>query len=385
MPSAPKFTEVDWEAFDDGRRVRPSTVLWVVGFVALAALFAYRQWMAPSGTDLVLDWNPTYIDWLMLFSGWLFCALVVAPAVRNPRIPRQVWAHARKRPGVLLALCWLGLFTVVALVGPLLLERPHVHPALKIQPPVFLTVPEGDVIDCLGTVSNGACHGTWRYPLGTNVSGTDVVKLLVLGARVAFDVAFIAGMLMLPLAVAVGSLAGYYGGLLDTVLMGYVDVQETLPAFLVYLIVVFLFREGLIFIVVVFGLFSWGPVARVVRNTVRQRTEETFVRAAAAAGGSKLYVLRKHVLPNVSPVALAAVSRQVPFLVLAEVSLSFLDLNNPVLPSWGMTIATGTGSYWAPFSHRWWSATFAVIVLATTIVAFVVAGNALQDVLDPRR
>lgn len=224
MPSEPAFTSVDWEDVGPPARVSRRVLVVAAGFLAVAGAFAYHHWVLPHDAELLLDWTPTRMDWLLLASGWLFVSAVLVPFLRNPAITAAVWRYARRRPATAFSLAWLSGFALVALVGPTLVGGVNFDPRLKLQPPVFTTVAETHVIECVGPVSNDRCHGTWQHPLGTNVSGSDVVTLLVLGSRVAFEVALVAGMLMLPVAVGVGSLAGHYGGWVDTVLMRYVDV-----------------------------------------------------------------------------------------------------------------------------------------------------------------
>ncbi|WP_433625060.1 ABC transporter permease [Halomicrococcus sp. NG-SE-24] len=186
---------------------------------------------------------------------------------------------------------------------------------------------------------------------------------------------------VVPLATGVGLLAGYRGGWTDRILMGYVDIQQTVPSFVVYLVLIFLFHTSLFLVVLVFGLTSWGSAARLVRSEVIQRREEPYVVAARNAGASDLHVIRHHILPNVSSTVVTAVTRQISTLLLAEAAIAYMELNDIMIQSFGETIAYGLRGDWQTV---WWPVVFPVAAFSLTVVAFSVFGDALRDVLDPR-
>ncbi|MFD1644880.1 ABC transporter permease [Haloarchaeobius litoreus] len=224
------------------------------------------------------------------------------------------------------------------------------------------------------------CYGTWDYPLGTARYGQGLIPLVFSGMRVSLQVALICSMLIVPLATLVGTVAGYVGGVVDDLLMSYTDIQQTLPAIIVYMITIHVFGRSLFVLVVVFGLFSWAGAARLVRSEVIQRREEDFVTAARSAGAGHWRIMGRHILPNVSNTVLTSVTRQIPNLILAEAAIAFLALNNIMLPSWGETISS-TLQF---IPDGWWMSTVPVVVLSVTVLSFSVLGDALRDVLDPR-
>ena len=209
-----------------------------------------------------------------------------------------------------------------------------------------------------------------------------MLTVVVAGMGVSLQVALISSMIIVPIATAVGTIAGYTGGLIDELLMRYVDIQQVVPAFLVYLILIFVLERSLFLIVLVFGLLSWGGVARLVRSETLQRREEGYVLAAENAGVGRLGILRRHLLPNVSSTIITATTHLIPLLILAEAAIAFLNLGPATLPSWGATIARGFESDY--FLRTWWVWTIPLLFLTTTIVAFSVLGDALRDALDPR-
>ncbi|WP_439025817.1 ABC transporter permease [Haloarchaeobius sp. DT45] len=226
----------------------------------------------------------------------------------------------------------------------------------------------------------GGCYGTWADPLGTNRWGKSMVQLVFDGMRVALQVALISSVLIVPLATLTGTVAGYVGGLVDDLLMSYVDIQQTVPAIVVYMITAHVFGRSLFVLVLVFGLLSWGGAARLVRSEVLQRREEDYITAAESAGAGKSRIMFHHILPNVSNAVLTSVTRQIPQLILAEAAIAFLNLNDIMLISWGETINISLKF----LPDGWWMSTIPVVFLAVTVLSFSVLGDALRDVLDPR-
>lgn len=377
----PLFTTADWAPGD--RRFRPGlrTTGICLSVAVLLAAFTYDYGSVPSGTPLVAGWDPVMLDWPFLLALLVFAWGVVVPLARNRQSTLRYWSRLRADPTAVAALVGTALFVLVGAVGPALLGRPTANAMHISQPPVFVSVDTTTAINCLGTVTDGRCHGTWQYPLGTSWTGRGVLRLVVTGAHVALKVALIASLLLVPLATVVGLTAGYVGGRVETLLLRYVDVQQVLPAFVVYIILQFYLGRSLFLLVVVFGLLNWGGVARLVHGEVVQRSEEPFVLAAESAGAGHLSVIRRHVLPNVSSTVVTAATRQVPLLILTEAALSFMNLNDIDLLSWGEVIAVGLQR--SPFV-TWWPWAGALVALTLTVVAVSVLGDALRDVLDPR-
>lgn len=348
---------------------------------ALAALAAAAIHDARSAAALPGGWTPSGLDWLLAAALLVLLAYGAVPLARDRQLTVRRWRRLRSDPWATAATAYLLGFLVVGTVGPLVVGEPTSELAHAYQPPAFTTTGTFHVPECLGPVADGRCHGTLRYPLGTNGQGEGLVRLTVAGARVALQVALVASLLLVPLATLVGVVAGYRGGWVDTVLMRYVDVQQTVPAFLVYLVLVFVFGRSLFLVVVVFGLFSWGGAARLVRADVLQRRDQGFVGAAAAFGAGDSWIARRHLLPSVSGTVAVAATRQAPSLILVEAALAFMKLTPSGSGSWGELIAFGMDAY---FPARWWISTVPVAALVATVLAFGVFGDALRDVLDPR-
>lgn len=372
----------------------------LTSFGLLAAAFYYDYAIVANQQPTIPGWNVSRFDWLMLACLLVVFWLGIAPLLSDRERTRLYWQRLVQKPIALIAVIYIILFGIVAIIGPILLERQIANLYIQYQPPVFTSVRVGVLGRCVGQVSNGMCYGTLQYPLGTNVLGLGVDYVLIQGARVSFLVVLVACSIVAPIATVVGVLSGYTGGPIDEVLMRYVDIQEAVPAFLVYILLVFFLGKSLLLLLAVFGLLSWGGVARLVRSETLQRRSTGYVRAARAAGASRLFIIRRHILPNVRNTIITTTTQLIPSLLLAEIALGYLRLNDEVVRSWGWTlshaISGNHGSFpnvrtlvppesiYPPLHEKWAPLVFSVIAVVLTVSAFAVLGDALRDILDPR-
>ncbi|MFC4549115.1 MULTISPECIES: ABC transporter permease [Halorussus] len=379
--SAESFANVDWDAVDGAaHRVRWNVRLFVVGFGLLAAGYCYERLgfgRIPLGVD------PSWLDWLTAASLLAVVAFLAVPLVRNRRTTRRYWSRLRTSRVGVASLLYVLAFLTVGLVGPLVVSQPKLHLLHSYQPPVGVSVDAESVTSCLGRVTDGRCHGTWRYPLGTTYTGKDVVPFVVFGTRTALQVALVSATLLVPTGVAVGLVAAYAGDRTDAVLMRLAEVLQTVPTILVYFVMrPWVSDHRLLLMVGVFGLANWGGLARLVRNEALELRESLYVRAAEGVGAGRYAVVRRHLLPNVSGAVLTNATLQIPMLILTEASLSFLELGDSSVHSWGQTVAFGIrdlGVYPA-----WWVTVFPAVLLIATVLAFNVLGDALETTLDPK-
>jgi peptide/nickel transport system permease protein len=390
MPSSrldsASFTSIDWERQNDRRRVAPRTVAFVLSSLALAAVFAYDYWLLDG--PLYGTYYPTRIDWLFAFALIVFARFLLVPVVADRGHTERYWRRIRGDPVAVAALAYLAVFFVTALVAPEFRGIGRVSLTRQLQPPALFSVPADAINDCVGAVRNGRCHGTWAHPLGTNGMGIDVLSMLVYGMREILMVALSAAVLMGVIATAVGAVAGYYGGRVDDVLMRYVDVQQTVPTVVVYVLVAALLLndKSIVVLALFFGLLDWGGIARLVRSNVIKQRSEGYVRAARSAGASDFHVIRKHLVPNASPAIATSLSRRVPMIILTQVGLAFLLLSNSNFRSIGELLRRGLAARYidGPWLAKWWVTVSAVLVVALTVTATNVAGDAARDALDPR-
>ncbi|MFB6151358.1 MAG: ABC transporter permease [Haloarculaceae archaeon] len=392
-----RFEEIDWNEVS-----RPSWFSLSVntkGFVAVSAvviaLFVYDLLFVPAdtatfaavtdalaATGLEIEWgyNVTQTDWLFSMTLLMLFFYGTLPLYQNPRMTRYYWGRFKENRPAMLSLAYLIVILVIGLVGPLFLSRPELSVLEKYQPPVFMTVPEDTVVQCVGEVSNGRCHGSWQYPFGTTSEGKDIVRIIVYGMQVSMKVGLISALFAGIIGSIVGIVAAYSSGLVDEVLMRYVDIQQTFPSFILFLMLTYLFGASLFLFILIFGGFSWGNTARYVRSNALQKTEEEYIQAAKASGASTWLIVRRHLVPNTASSIITNLTLLIPSFILFEAVLSFLGVGDPTIPSWGQAIASGRSDLaFAP-----WIATIPGIFLFFTILAFNFLGDALLDALNPR-
>jgi peptide/nickel transport system permease protein len=399
MPSIdsdpPEFARVDWDAASGGRR-RPSprTLGFALALLGVVALLVYDLAVAPEKTLPMFEWDVNRSGWLLIVALVVLGRYVLVPLVADrDRTARHVRAFLARPAGVL-ALAYLAAFGLLGVVGPEVFEFTYAKLDARLQPPVFAGVDASvaDSYSCVGQVVDGVCRGTWQYPLGTNYIGENVLEPLIGAVHVAFKIGVATAIVMAAVATTVGTVAGYYGGWVDDLLMRYVDVQQTIPAIVVYIVLATLFfgkvegvsDGGPFAFVLVFGLLDWGGIARLVRGEAMQRRSAGYVRAAKAAGASDLHVIRRHVVPNATATIVTALTRRIPLLVLAQVGLAYLALNATRPASFGELLRVSLEGRHMPWYVQWWTSVPAVLVLVGLVVAFNVFGDTVRDVLDPR-
>jgi peptide/nickel transport system permease protein len=370
------------EAFE---RFSTRAAAFLVSAVALGVWAAYDAWVNDGYT--LGTWLADPLDWVFLLSVLGFVFFFAVPVALSPHLRAEYWHGLTRRPENAFALAVVAAFFLVGSLGPFVVGRPGLNMYFQYQPPLWGTIEAGGLVECAGPVVDGYCHGSTRFPLGTDRSGRDVLRLLVAGTRVSLYVAMITSMLITPIAIAVGTVAGYFGGWVDALLMRYVEVQETVPALVVYILVVFFVGESLGLIILLFGFLSWGGAARVVRSEVLKRREEEYVEASKGLGADDAHMLRRHVLPGASNTVIAVMAQQIPMLLLTEAGLAFLGFEDIDVQSLGSIIARGLAreTLSAPgFAEKYWVATFAAALLALYVLSFKLLGDALRDVSDPR-
>jgi ABC-type dipeptide/oligopeptide/nickel transport system permease subunit len=225
----------------------------------------------------------------------------------------------------------------------------------------------------------GKVHGL----LGTDSFGGDVWVQLVYGAQVSLLVGVLSALLSTSLGILFGVVSGYLGGLVDEFTMRIVDILLCLPVLPILLALSSYFNPNVYFIVVIIAIFGWQGLSRVIRSRVLSLREMPFVESAKAAGGDASYLIRRHLIPNVFPIAMAAMVLAVPGAILTEAALSFLGFGDPTSPTWGKMLyeAQQEGAFKALAFHYILPPGLAITVLC---VAFVFLGHALDEIVNPR-
>lgn len=218
------------------------------------------------------------------------------------------------------------------------------------------------------------------HALGTDDLGRDVWAQLAYGARVSMLVGVVTAAIGLCIGIAVGAAAGFLGGWADAVLMRVGEFFQTLPRFVLALIVIALFGPGIGKIIAVIAVLAWPQTARVVRGSVASMRAAPFVEAARLGGAPGVVLLLTEVLPNVMAPVIALAALDVATAILLEAGLGFFGLGDPNLVSWGAMLNEAQ-QY---LRGAWWMAVFPGAAIALTVLAFNALGDALNAATNPR-
>ena len=220
-----------------------------------------------------------------------------------------------------------------------------------------------------------------EFPLGTDRLGRDVLSRLLYGGRVSLWVGFVAVGISISIGALLGLVSGYFGGLVDEIVMRFVDIMLCFPSFFLILAVVAFLEPSLFNIMVVIGLTSWMGVARLVRAETLTLREREFVSAARLAGTSTWRIMTRHILPNaMAPVTISAILG-IGGAILIESGLSLLGLGvQPPQASWGNMLMDGK----SVIEEASWLSLFPGLAILITVLGYNLLGESLRDFLDPR-
>lgn len=222
--------------------------------------------------------------------------------------------------------------------------------------------------------------GEEGFLLGSDSLGRDVAAGIAYGASVSLLVGAASTVAALALGVAIGALAGSAGGWVDDAAMRFTELFQTVPGFVLAVVLVAIFTPSLGSIVFAIAVVSWPPVARVVRAEFLSLRRREFVQAAEVLGRPRLSIVLRDILPNAMGPVVVLASLMVASAVLLESSLSFLGLGDPNRMSWGFMIGQGR----SVIRLAWWMSVFPGLALFLTVLALNLVGEGLTDALNPR-
>jgi peptide/nickel transport system permease protein len=314
-------------------------------------------------------------DQLNLTGGQLTPSEIEALELEHPDFEVQLeslsqwqlaWRRFRRHK---LAMVGAGLFfgmCLVAIVGPFFF------------PYSFYTIPQVDKIVYAGRPPSLA------HPFGeTGGLQRDVFTLVINGARLSLLIGVGASLFSAILGATVGGIAGYFGGWIDNVLMRIVDIMLSLPLLFVILVVSkFLGSGSWYLIMIIFGLFGWQGISRLVRSLFLSLREEDYVDAARAAGVGDLRIIFRHILPNAMSPLIVALTLGVASVIVSEAFVSFLGFGVDITqPTWGNILSNSLS--FIPVGNWWWPL-FPGLAIVVTVLGINFMGDGLRDALDPR-
>lgn len=280
-------------------------------------------------------------------------------AVRSSFIATVFWPRLRRNRLAMTGALIVVLLLLVSLFAPLLApyNPTEIHAWQVLSPP------------------------SWSHWFGTDELGRDVFSRVLFGARISLKVGFVAIGIAVLLGSAVGLVAGFYGGWVDTLLMRFVDIMLCFPAFFLILAIITFLEPSIWYIMAVIGLTGWMGVARLVRAEVLAIREMDYILAARCIGCSDVRIILRHILPNAMSPVLVAATLGVAGAILTESALSFLGIGvQPPTPSWGNILTSGKDY----IEFAWWLSLFPGLAILVTVLAYNLLGEGIRDALDPR-
>ncbi|MDB8791973.1 ABC transporter permease [Romboutsia sp. 1001216sp1] len=223
-----------------------------------------------------------------------------------------------------------------------------------------------------------------EHLLGTDDLGRDVLARLLYGGRVSLLVGVFATMLQVIIGSILGILAGYFGGIVDTIIMRNVDIVMCFPFFIVAIALAAIVGPSVVNLIVIIAVLSWTDIARIVRAEVLSIKERDFIMASKAIGFNNFDIILKHIIPNILSSILVAMTLSMATAILMEASLSFLGMGvKPPMPSWGNMLTAAQNM--RTLSSEWWLWIPPGFMIIVSVLAINFLGEGLRKKLDPKK
>ena len=272
---------------------------------------------------------------------------------------QDAWLRLKKDKMAIAGLCVIVLLMLLALIGPMLSSI-------------------GYADQDFNNVNAGPSYEHW---FGTDSLGRDLFIRVLYGARISLSIGLIASLINLVIGVLYGGISGLMGGKVDRIMMNIVDVLYSVPTLLYVILLMVVFKPGLLNIFIALGISYWLQMARIVRGQVLSIKEQEFVLAAISMGASKWRLLTKHLIPNAVGAIVVSWSLSIPDAIFTEAFLSFIGLGvSAPMASWGVLASEGINSMRGyPFQLF-----FPAAAISLTMLAFNFLSDGLRDALDPK-
>jgi peptide/nickel transport system permease protein len=288
-----------------------------------------------------------------------FTGAIALQATLTSRSLLGVWRELRKNPAAGFAAVVVGLYVLVAVVGPVIAPYAPNETALsdRLQPP------------------------SGEHLLGTDGLGRDILSRCIYGARVSILIGFLSVTLCVLFGVGLGLMAGYYRGRLDTIFSRASEILMAFPYLISAIAMMAFLGPGFFNLVWALALRGWVEFFRLARgDTLSQQTRE-YVDAARSLGQPNWQIMLSEIVPNILPSIIVLATLRVGFMIVLEASLSFLGVGiPPSIPAWGSMISEGRGVLFI----AWWVSTLPGLILMVLVLAINLFGEGLREVLDPR-
>ena len=268
------------------------------------------------------------------------------------------WRRFRRNIGAVVGLVILAIVGLTAILAPVIFPfSPWEMRGVPFMPP-----------------------GEMGFLLGSDSLGRDVAAGIAHGTLVSLLVGGVSTAVSLAIGITLGAVAGYAGGRVDDAVMRFTEFFQTIPSFVLAVVLVAIFTPSIASIVVAIAIVSWPPVTRVVRAEFLSLRSREFVQAAEVLGRSRAAIMLTEILPNALSPIIVLSSLMVATAILLESALSFLGLGDPNLMSWGFMIGAGR----SVIRLAWWMSVFPGIAIFLTVLALNLVGEGLNDALNPR-
>ncbi len=272
---------------------------------------------------------------------------------------QDAWLRLKKDKAAMLGLIFILALLLFAIIGP-----------------AFSSYSYEDQNFMQANLSPSAEH--W---FGTDSLGRDLFVRVLYGARISLSIGIVASLINLVIGVIYGGISGYAGGRTDRIMMNIVDILYSVPTLLYVILLMVVFKPGLMNIFVALGISYWLQMARIVRGEVLKLKEQEFVLAAKSMGAGSSRILVKHLIPNAVGAIIVSLSMSIPDAIFTEAFLSFIGLGvSAPMASWGVLASDGVNSIRVfPFQLF-----FPALAISLTMLAFNFLSDGLRDALDPK-
>ncbi len=279
------------------------------------------------------------------------------------------WRRLRSDKVAIAALIVVLIMIALAIAAPAFVAVTH-HPPNTAYPDT------GE--DAAGNPVGPGVNGFW---LGTDGTGRDLFIRILYGARISLFVGVVTTFIASAAGVTIGLIAGYFGGIVDTMLARFTDAVLAFPYVILALALAVVFGPSLPIIMVVITFFSWAGIARIVRGQTLSIKEKEYIEAARSLGAGPFRIMFLDILPNLLAPVLVVGTLYIPQAVVFESTLSYLGLGiQPPTASWGNILADAQNFY----QTSWWYVVFPALALLITTLAFNLLGDGIRDAMDPR-